>query len=634
MILKKLYLENFRGFDKIEIPFNENLNVIIGKNDVGKSTILEALEIFFNNDTVKIEIEDLKVGASPQMSISVVFQVDPNKEYLIDTDNKTSLKDEYLLNEDGLLEIRKEWDCSKGKLTATSLDIFIKAEYPKTFKKNPLPTLKIDELKKILEDKKSVVDIITLHDFVTNNKIDSIDFEPFSSDTDEKPIVKLDKRKRSSIRKTIYEVLKSENELELETALIPLNKEDCKNIYEAIEKEFPYFALFQSDRQNKDSDKEVQDPLKVITKQAISEVETQLKEVVDEIEKRAILKGRKTIEKLAEMNPEIAKTLFPNVKNKNWDTLFSFSFTGDDGIPMNKRGSGVRRLILLNYFRAEAEENAGNSKGIIYGLEEPETSQHPEYQIMLINALIQLANSENKQVIITTHSPEIAKIAENESLILIKKDGTGKPNIICEEEAKLSAIRKTLGIMPYLSKLVICVEGENDIKFFQNIGNIPELKSIFDIEGQNIGIIPLNGGNLKNWVDRHYLKGSNIIEFHIYDRDSNSGKNTEQYKKQCEEINKRPDKSSALLTNKKELENYIHPELYENFFKVDCKSITDWDNFDLPNYFASKSGRNENEVKSIINGNLAKKLTKTHLEKLNAFEEVKGWFLKMNELYQ
>jgi len=89
-----------------------------------------------------------------------------------------------------------------------------------------------------------------------------------------------------------------------------------------------------------------------------------------------------------------------------------------------------------------------------------------------------------------------------------------------------------------------------------------------------------------------------------------------------------------LLTNKREFENYLHPDLYEDFFKVDCKTITDWDNFDMPNYLASKSGRHENEVKSIINGNLAKKLTKVHLEQLNAYQEVESWFLKINELYQ
>lgn len=601
MIIRKLYLKNFRGYEKIEVPFTDNLNVIIGKNDVGKSTILEALEIFFNNETVKIEIDDLKVGASPKIVIGITFQVDENKEYLIDSERRTSLKDEYLLNEEGLLEIRKVWDCSKS-LTAKSLSTYIVSNYLKEFSEEPLIALKITDLKKICTAK-------GLDESVS------------------------DKRVLSDFRKAIYASIPNKDK---QITLIPIDKEDVKKVYDSISIDFPYFALFQSDRQNKDSDKEVQDPLKIITKQAISEVESQLKSVIDEIEKRAIEKGRRTIEKLAEMNPEIAKTLFPNVKNKNWDSLFSFSFTGDEGIPMNKRGSGVRRLILLNYFRAEAEDKAGNSKSVIYALEEPETSQHPEYQKILIDSLIKLSKSENRQVIITTHSPEIAKIAKNENLILIKKDSLGKPQIVSEEDGKLSNIRETLGIMPYLTKLVICVEGEHDINFLKNINqNIPEFKSIIDLEEKQISIIPMIGGNLKNWVERNYLKNTNVIEFHIYDSDSDSGKNTEQYKKQVDEINNRLDKSCAVLTKKKELENYIPREIYCTFFiDVDCNSISDWDNADLPDFFASKTKRKQGEIKQIANDCLAKQLTKEHLEKLNAFTEIKNWFEKMKELYE
>ena len=50
MILKRLKLKNFRGYTDIVVDFDSNMNVIIGKNDVGKSTILEALEIFFNSE--------------------------------------------------------------------------------------------------------------------------------------------------------------------------------------------------------------------------------------------------------------------------------------------------------------------------------------------------------------------------------------------------------------------------------------------------------------------------------------------------------------------------------------------------------------------------------------------------------
>lgn len=46
MKIESLKLKNFRGYkEEIEIKFDD-LTVLVGKNDVGKSTILEALDIF------------------------------------------------------------------------------------------------------------------------------------------------------------------------------------------------------------------------------------------------------------------------------------------------------------------------------------------------------------------------------------------------------------------------------------------------------------------------------------------------------------------------------------------------------------------------------------------------------------
>ena len=47
MKIKKIILDNFRAFKHAEIDFS-NFNCIIGKNDTGKSTILAALEWFFD----------------------------------------------------------------------------------------------------------------------------------------------------------------------------------------------------------------------------------------------------------------------------------------------------------------------------------------------------------------------------------------------------------------------------------------------------------------------------------------------------------------------------------------------------------------------------------------------------------
>ena len=59
MVLKKLKLKNFRGYRDFEVSFDDAINVIIGRNDIGKSTLLEALEIFFNSEKVKMDISDL-----------------------------------------------------------------------------------------------------------------------------------------------------------------------------------------------------------------------------------------------------------------------------------------------------------------------------------------------------------------------------------------------------------------------------------------------------------------------------------------------------------------------------------------------------------------------------------------------
>ena len=46
MKLKSLTLKNFRSYKDEKILFDKSMNVVIGQNDVGKSTILEALDIF------------------------------------------------------------------------------------------------------------------------------------------------------------------------------------------------------------------------------------------------------------------------------------------------------------------------------------------------------------------------------------------------------------------------------------------------------------------------------------------------------------------------------------------------------------------------------------------------------------
>jgi predicted ATP-dependent endonuclease of OLD family len=192
--------------------------------------------------------------------------------------------------------------------------------------------------------------------------------------------------------------------------------------------------LFQSDRKNSDGDSEVQDPLKEAVKQILNDtaLKAKFEDIATEVKNKLQDVATRTLEKVREMNPEIANTLnpvIPTTESLKWADVFkSVSIAGDEDIPINKRGSGVKRLILLNFFRAEAERRRqeANIPSIIYAIEESETSQHTEHQKKLIQAFLTLSETNNTQVVITTHSAALVKEMKFEHLRLIKSDTANK----------------------------------------------------------------------------------------------------------------------------------------------------------------------------------------------------------------
>lgn len=53
--IKKVVLRNFRKFEKLTLEFNRDLNVLVGDNEVGKSTVLLALDLTLSASRSKIE---------------------------------------------------------------------------------------------------------------------------------------------------------------------------------------------------------------------------------------------------------------------------------------------------------------------------------------------------------------------------------------------------------------------------------------------------------------------------------------------------------------------------------------------------------------------------------------------------
>ena len=46
--IKLLHIEGFKKFVSLDVPFNEHMNILVGENEAGKSTILDALKTVLN----------------------------------------------------------------------------------------------------------------------------------------------------------------------------------------------------------------------------------------------------------------------------------------------------------------------------------------------------------------------------------------------------------------------------------------------------------------------------------------------------------------------------------------------------------------------------------------------------------
>lgn len=266
-----------------------------------------------------------------------------------------------------------------------------------------------------------------------------------------------------------------EENLEITETEIDVTKEDAKNIWVNLQKYMPIYSLFQSDRSNNDNDKEVQNPLERAVQEIFrrTDIQEKLDIVASEVKEKLEEVSNRTLEKLREMNPEIADSLnpvIPNTENLKWAAVFkNVSITGDNDIPINKRGSGIRRLILINFFRAEAERRIRemNAPSIIYAIEEPETSQHAEHQKKLIEAFLELADAPNTQIVLTTHCANIVKKLQYTHLRLIGPD------------RKITNITKSLLPYPSLNEVNFVAFGEISVEYHDELyGYILEQKKI------------------------------------------------------------------------------------------------------------------------------------------------------------
>lgn len=388
MLIKSFEINNFRRNPSVKIDGIDNLLVLVGKNDIGKSSILEALDNFF--DDKKHTVSKLDFNTNNPISTKIVF------------DNGCIAEKSYEINSKGKVSRTLDSNYKSNRTIFPDYRLFgADGDYLKA----PLGKLSINELKK-KRDHNLRVAIELNYQYRSINKQKSI----------------------------LYGLGDVQTEHKLKSLI-----QELQQIYDN--------SLFISDLNDCVSQKRLKDILAIFDYhfmsvslpdglyERISEIYDSIIKLLDtELLERILVDSNieyTTSEQLTANESSIDRCIEQYVNEQKsrdiiekWDSVLNIF--DDNSIPINKRGAGVRRVVALHQFAMNnITKIIGNrTRSVIYAIEEPEISLHPNQQRDLMFALKTLMGMAGVQIMITTHSPIIVKeLADNvNDIIVLTKD--------------------------------------------------------------------------------------------------------------------------------------------------------------------------------------------------------------------
>jgi len=572
MRLRTLTIENFKAYNIAKFDFDE-IGIIVGKNDAGKSTILHALNLFFNpKEAKKI---DLMYKNKDKISDAVILEC--SFDFAEDEEIKLGGEDKDIsITETNLLDKNNSFILGYT-YTEVSLNKapFISGGYIRCYNYD-ISSLEWSAGKSTLEqmNKKELDAAIKTLNLS----------KPTSEDGRE------NHWKRNVL--TEYLVLIGKEKCDIKISLV--DKKNEERLSPVIEK-LPQFKLFSNDKANSIDDKEnsavIENEIKLI-------IADQMKSELESIN----AKMHKAMEEKLQGLNDAYHHFFgflgqDSFKLKDGAPKIDFKSNGiidNKGLSIENRGSGFRRLALLSLHLSSHQEE--EYKNIIFAIEEPETSQNPHNQKGIIEAIHKLSK-KGSQIIITTHSPSMAKefSDDNVKYIVVNNDGLESKNLtsndhFSSQEEMFDEIINLLGILPLDTagkKLLIFVEGVHDCALLNRIE-----KDIFNSE--EILFIPVGGNaSMKSHIALNHFKAFRLPYGGFLDKIKSEKDNCETFVRQAL---KEFGYENNLLTTKEE---------------------------DISKYQTLFSRKKELHEK-------LREITKLEQSHLLYFEEIEEWFKKFN----
>ena len=529
MRVHSVYAKNYRPFALLQEVRLGTLATIVGQNDAGKSSILRALELFFQSRP-KIEEMDVHYGADQDedVIVEVAFTSLPDKIEL-EEGVETTLQHEMLVDADGYLRIRKTFP----RANLTKPRIMVVAHDFEDDRFSGLAALKEGELNKRCES--AGIEAPKAGRGITN------------------------KGKREALRAKARE-----NGVGLATREVSFGANP--KVWKSIDSLLPDFVLFETDTRLGVDETPFQSQFRPVVSAAAEQpgVVGARRAFTGAIGKALQGEVDKIFERLRRHTDAfVGLTVKPEF---SWDRAVNFEILGKDqhGIEnsLDRRGSGMRRLLMVAFFEYLAERARDNRGDCVFAIEEPENCLHPGLQRELIASFRQLAD-QGYQVVVTSHSPVFAGASPIEDLALIvREDGVAKA--VQTPDLNLSDVAQELGVEPsdQITGFNACVfvEGKQDIEFWETV--VSKFKNAGRLDAtfgeKQIGLVLCGGDSIKHWVNRRTMRRLNrrfgvVVDSDLKSPQDNVPGKKLNWKRDCEDQG-----GLFRILRKRAMENYLH----------------------------------------------------------------------------
>ena len=527
MRIQNIKVHNFRLLSNVSIGLEEDVTLIVGRNNTGKTSLLEVIKVFLSSED-KLSFEDFS-----QSSYRVFKRLYSEYKQTLNPDISEGDKKEFeetIQNEFPKIQLQIEFEYDRIKDSLINLSEFIT---DLDVNRNDACILlsfesynSIGLLKAFHNREDKTIEILQ---YLKENIKSNFKIKCFAKDIKSKYLREIDLGFREKIKQVVlFQEIKAMRILD--------DKKSDSNKTLAVG-----FSKYYNERDKTDDNvKEVENSLKEISKTLKEKYDAVLDSILKDLE-RFGAKTPITIPKISIASEFDSESVIKN-------NIKYYYKQEEIDLPESYNGLGYSNLIymvlelasFIEHFRNSKEEKVSEFLTVL--IEEPEAHMHPQMQQVFISQIKGIVDDAQKdgifvQLIITSHSSHIlseAGIDEEkgfrriryfnriEDEIVVKDFNTLK---IVDEEKTARFLRQYLTLHKsdlFFSDKVIIVEGTTERML------LPQMirKIVPDLVTQYVSILEIGGAYTHKF--KEILEFLNLKTLIITDIDSvknDSGKN-------------------------------------------------------------------------------------------------------------